>query len=107
MIGGFGTTPEGESGVLAITASQIGFPAYVALLHAAQLSRFRLQPQRYAILSAAITHGSAIGFEAAPLAAARWEEGWDRSIEDWRHELGIQRPADGMPYGASTGAVSS
>ncbi|MFW6730149.1 MAG: Coq4 family protein [Synechococcus sp.] len=107
VIGGFGTAPEGESGVLAITACQTGFPAYVALLHAAQLSRFRLEPQRYAMLSAAISHGTAIGFEAAPLAAVRWEEGWERSIEDWRHELGIQRPADGRPYGAVGSAISS
>lgn len=104
VIGGFGTSPEGESGVLAITASQTGFPAYVALLHAAQLSRFRLEPQRYALLSAAISHGTAIGFEAAPLAVVRWEDGWERSIEDWRRELGIRRPATGMPYGAGEGA---
>jgi ubiquinone biosynthesis protein Coq4 len=102
VIGGFGTSPEGESGVLAMTACQTGFPAYVALLHAAQLSRFRLEPHRYGALSAAISHGTAIGFEAAPLAAVRWEEAWGRSVADWRHGLGIRRPADGMAYGTPT-----
>ena len=31
VVAGFGTMPAGESGVLAITAAQIGFPAYVLL----------------------------------------------------------------------------
>ena len=101
VIGGFATSPEGESGVLAMTACQTGFPAYVALLHAAQLSRFRLDPPSYGALSAAISHGTAIGFEAAPLAAVRWEDGWERSVSDWRRELGIRRPADGTAYGTS------
>ena len=101
VVGGFATSPEGESGVLAMTSCQTGFPAYVALLHAAQLSRFRLDPQSYGALSAAISHGTTIGFEAEPLVAVRWEEGWERSLADWRRDLGIRRPADGMAYGAA------
>jgi hypothetical protein len=31
VVSGFGTSPVGENGVLAITATQIGFPAYVML----------------------------------------------------------------------------
>ena len=37
-----------EAGVPAITAMQIGFPAYVSLTNAAAISRFRLQPTRLA-----------------------------------------------------------
>ena len=41
VISGFGTERAGETGVLAITAAQIGFPAYVLLTSASQLANFR------------------------------------------------------------------
>ncbi len=99
VVSGFGTDPAGESGVLAITAAQIGFPAYVLLTTASQLSSFRLRLERFESLSRAVAHGMAIGRHAACLAAVRWEEGWERSVADWRRELGIDDPADGEPYG--------
>jgi ubiquinone biosynthesis protein COQ4 len=47
VVSGFGTEPEGESGVLAITAAQIGFPAYVLLTGASQLANFRFRLEQY------------------------------------------------------------
>ena len=99
VVSGFGTTPEGESGVLAITATQIGFPAYVMLNNAAQVSRFRFKTATYALMSRAIAHGTAIGFSAQPLWLARWEEGWERPVSQWRQQLGITTPANGEAYG--------
>ena len=99
VVSGFGTTPEGESGVLAITATQIGFPAYVMLNNAAQVSRFRFKTKSYALIGRAIAHGSSIGFSAQPLWMARWEEGWDWPVEQWRERLGITQPATSEPYG--------
>ena len=99
VVCGFGTTPEGESGVLAITATQIGFPAYVMLNNAAQFSRFRFKAKSYALMGRAIAHGTSIGFSAEPLWQARWEEGWDWPVEKWRQRLGITKPATREPYG--------
>jgi len=99
VVSGFAPTPEGENGVLAITTTQIGFPAYVMLNNAAQVSRFRLKPDSFALLSRAIAHGTTIGFTAQPLWLARWEEGWDWPVARWRQELGISAPADHLPYG--------
>lgn len=99
VVSGFGTTPEGESGVLAITASQIGFPAYVMLNNAAQVSRFRFKTKSYALMGRAIAHGNTIGFSAEPLWLARWEEGWDWPVETWRQRLGITKPANDEVYG--------
>lgn len=99
VVSGFGTSPAGESGVLAITAAQIGFPAYVLLTTAGQLASFRFQLERFEGLSQALAHGMAIGHQARCLVAARWEEGWDRPIEAWRQQLGISDPADHQPYG--------
>ena len=99
VVAGFGTEPQGESGVLAITAAQIGFPAYVLLNGAAQLGSFRFQIDRFEGISRAITHGQAIARQASCLALARWEEGWDKPIQQWRQELGLLDPADREPYG--------
>ncbi len=99
VIAGFGTAPEGESGVLAITAAQIGFPAYVLLSTAANLGSFRLKTDRFEIMSRAIVHGHTIARQAQCLALTRWEEGWDRPIHQWRQELNISDPADAEPYG--------
>jgi ubiquinone biosynthesis protein Coq4 len=99
VVSGFGTMPAGESGVLAITAAQIGFPAYVLLTTAGQLASFRFQIERFEGLSQAVAHGMAIGRQAQCLVAARWEEGWDRPISAWREELGIRDPANAEVYG--------
>ena len=99
VVAGFCTRPEGEAGVLAITAMQIGFPAYVSLTNAAAISRFRLQPESFGEMSQAISHGISLGFSAKPLAAMRWEEGWEKPLDQWRQELGITHPANPCPYG--------
>jgi ubiquinone biosynthesis protein Coq4 len=99
VVTGFCTDPVGEVGVLAVTAVQIGFPAYVLLTGAAQLGSFRFQPERHEAISRAYAHGSAIALEACCLAAVPWEEGWERPLADWRRDLGIRHPADGEPYG--------
>ena len=99
VVSGFGTSPVGESGVLAITTTQIGFPAYVSLNHAAQISSFRLDVSRFTALSASISHGVAMGWSAAPFCIARWEEGWELPLEVWRDRLGVTNPADSAPYG--------
>jgi ubiquinone biosynthesis protein COQ4 len=99
VICGFGTEPEGESGVLAVTAAQIGFPAYVLLTSAGQLASFRLQLERFEGISRAVSHGHTIARQAHCLVAARWEEGWEKPVSQWRSELGITDPADQEPYG--------
>ena len=99
VICGFGTQPEGESGVLTVTAAQIGFPAYVLLTSAGQLASFRLQLERFEGISRAVGHGQAIARQAHCLVAARWEEGWEKPVSQWRSELGISDPADQETYG--------
>ena len=99
VISGFGTERAGETGVLAITAAQIGFPAYVLLTSASQLANFRLKIEEFEGISRAAAHGSAMARQAQCLAIARWEEGWEKPIQQWRQELGLVDPADHEPYG--------
>jgi ubiquinone biosynthesis protein COQ4 len=99
VVAGFSTEAAGESGVLAITATQIGFPAFVLLNLLAGFRSFRLQPQELELMSRAIAHGNRIGLDAAPFLAQKWEEGWDRPLQQWRAELGV-RVAEGEPFSA-------
>ena len=99
VISGFGTERAGETGVLAITAAQIGFPAYVLLTSASQLANFRLKLEEFEGISRAAAHGSAMARQAQCLAIARWEEGWEKPIQQWRQELGLIDPADHETYG--------
>lgn len=99
VVSGFGTVPEGETGVLAITACQIGFPAYVLLTGVAQLASFRFQTERFAAVSGAVAHGMAIGRQAQCLVAVPWEEGWELPVAEWRQRLNLLEPANGLPYG--------
>jgi ubiquinone biosynthesis protein COQ4 len=46
-----------------------------------------------------VGHGHSIARQAQCLAAAKWEEGWDKPVRQWRQELGIHDPADAEPYG--------
>ena len=99
VIGGFNTETAGESGVLSITATQIGFPAYVLLNTLAGFRAFRFQPDEFENVSRAIAVGSRIGLEATPLVLQRWEEGWDKPLDQWREELGV-KPAVAEQFGA-------
>ena len=92
VIAGFNTQPAGESGVLAITATQIGFPAYVLLNLLASFKAVRFKPSELEAISCGIAHGNRIGLEAAPLVTQRWEEGWEKPLSQWRQELGIKVP---------------
>ena len=89
VIAGLNTQAQGESAVLAITATQIGFPAYVLLNLLASFKAFRFQPTDHEAISRAIAHGQRVGLQAKPLVLQRWEEGWERPLSQWREELGI------------------
>jgi len=89
VIGGFNTQPAGESGVLAITATQIGFPAYVLLNLLASFKAVRLKPTGLEAISHGIAHGNRIGLQATPLVTQKWEEGWEKPLHQWRQELGV------------------
>ncbi|WP_216902679.1 Coq4 family protein [Synechococcus sp. CCY 9618] len=98
VVSGFATVGEGENGVLAITAVQIGFPAFVVLNTAAGFGSFRFQPERHALMSQAIARGMAMGLACAPFCVQRWEQGWERPLADWRRDLGLIDPIQEEPY---------
>ena len=70
-------------------ATQIGFPAYVLLNLLASFKAVRLKPKELEAISYGIAHGNRIGLQATPLVTQKWEEGWDKPLDQWRQELGV------------------
>lgn len=109
ILTGFSLDNFGELGVISVTAAQTGFPAFLFLdilslllqfFQAERLYREDLPPAekgktlKYAfdLISAGLDMGQA----ARPLFPVKWEEGFERPIEEWREELKIQPFREGL-----------
>ncbi|MEO1185657.1 MAG: ubiquinone biosynthesis protein, partial [Cyanobacteria bacterium J06636_27] len=42
--------------------------------------------------------GMAMGLEMKPVIAQRFEDGWDKPMQQWRKELNISNPVIDEPY---------
>ena len=60
------------------------------VMGAAILSHAILEPEWLAPISEAIQHGYRIGRDAKNLFGFKYEEGWERPLEEWRREIGIE-----------------
>jgi ubiquinone biosynthesis protein Coq4 len=86
---GFSMLGPGELGVIAITALQYGYPAFMTLdLGAIALSMMRVEGWGQQV------HHVRAGWDMAdrikPLMGVRWEEGLDKPLDVWRRELNIE-----------------
>jgi ubiquinone biosynthesis protein Coq4 len=89
IVTGFSMIGPGELGVIAITALQYGYPAFMTLdLGAMALSMMRVegwgQHVRY------VRAGWDMADRIKPLMGVRWEEGLDKPVDVWRKELDIE-----------------
>ena len=97
LVTGFGPT-GGELGVLSIQSVQIGFPAYVVLQVATIGLTLRQDPERLPFLTQQAAKGMGMGIQMKPLIAQRWEDGWDKTLRQWREDLNITDPVIDEPY---------
>jgi ubiquinone biosynthesis protein Coq4 len=110
ILTGFMLDNLGELGVISVTAAQTRFPGFIFLDVVSLLTNFFAAEKLYSpdldpteqgrTLGYAfnlISKGIEIGQAAKPLFPIKWEEGLDRSIDEWRQELNIQ-PAKEGPY---------
>ena len=96
VIAGLPITIAGEAAANGLTTEQLRWPGSALLISADLIHRVsepdvaqnRNDPNRVD-LGIAVAYGLSIGAKAPSLLAQRWEEGWDRPLKDWRHELGI------------------
>ena len=87
-------TGPGELGVIAITALQYGYPAFMTLdLGVIALSMMRVDgwsdQVRY------VRRGWDMAERITPLMGVRWEDGLDRPLDVWRRELNVEPIREG------------
>ena len=97
IITGFGPT-GGELGVLSIQAVQIGYPMCVMLQVASISLAFKRQPEKLSYLTQQAARGMGMALEIKPLIAQRWEDAWDKPVQQWRKELNLTNPVIDEPY---------
>jgi ubiquinone biosynthesis protein Coq4 len=88
IVTGFSMIGPGELGVIAITALQYGYPAFMTLdLGAIALSMMRVEGWGQHV--AWVRRGWEMAEQIKPLMGVRWEEGLDKPVDVWRKELDI------------------
>lgn len=89
VITGFDTHPLGEIAIKAVELAQTHRPMAAAIC-AGGIFRYMLkQPQQFGDCIESIAAGYQMGLYAKPLLAMKWEELWDRKLEDLRESLGV------------------
>jgi ubiquinone biosynthesis protein Coq4 len=88
IVTGFSMIGPGELGVIAITALQYGYPAFMTIdLGAIALSMLRVEGWGQQVHS--VRAGWDMAERIKPLMGIRWEEGLDKPVNVWRQELNI------------------
>jgi ubiquinone biosynthesis protein COQ4 len=88
IVTGFSMIGPGELGVIAITALQYGYPAFMTIdLGAIALSMLRVEGWGQQVHS--VRAGWDMAERIKPLMGIRWEEGLDKPLAVWRQELNI------------------
>lgn len=97
LVTGFGPT-GGEMGVLSIQAVQIGNPSAVLLQSASIAAALKQKPEKLPDITHQVARGMGMAIKMKPLIAQRWEDGWDKTVRQWREDLNITEPVIDEPY---------
>jgi ubiquinone biosynthesis protein COQ4 len=104
---GFPPTLAGEAGLNGFTCEQLRWPGCALLLAADLIHRVdddESNSQDNGIdVGRAVAFGLELGASAAPFLAQRWEQGWQRPLQDWREALGLSPSLMARSPFASTG----
>lgn len=90
LVTGLGSSVNGELGLQAFCLAQIRIPLPVLLIAGGLLKTLLTAPEALGDLLEQIALGYRMGAKAKPFLAQRWEEHWDRPLEAWRQELGLE-----------------
>jgi ubiquinone biosynthesis protein COQ4 len=89
VVTGFSTDVPGELGLKAFELAQTR-RTMAGILIAGGFVKCLLQtPTELDLLLDRIAKGYRMGTHAKPLLAQKWEENWDRSLAEWRSDLGL------------------
>jgi ubiquinone biosynthesis protein COQ4 len=90
VVTGFDTSAIGEIGLQAFHLPQFPYPLATMLIANSLMSSTLLDPEELPHLLEAIAQGWQMGKTARALFAQKWEEAWDKPLEQWQAELNIQ-----------------
>jgi ubiquinone biosynthesis protein COQ4 len=104
-IAGCPTTLAGEAAMNGLTTEQLRWPGSALLIAADLIHRVHddldSEGPTGVDVGRAIAYGLELGAStSAPLLAQRWEEGWERPLEDWREQLGVRELVGRNPFAA-------
>jgi ubiquinone biosynthesis protein COQ4 len=89
VITGFDTDPISELGVKAVELAQTRRPM-AAVVAAGGVLRFLYKdPEHLGETLSAVSEGYQLGIKAKPLLAQKWEDHWERPLEEWRTMLNV------------------
>jgi ubiquinone biosynthesis protein COQ4 len=90
VVTGFDTSAIGEIGLQAFHLPQFPYPLATMLIANSLMSSTLLYPEDLPQLLNAIAQGWQMGETAKALFAQKWEEAWDKPLDQWQAELNIQ-----------------
>jgi ubiquinone biosynthesis protein Coq4 len=89
VVTGFDTDPISELGVKAVELAQTRRPM-AAVVAAGGVLRFLYKdPDNLGEALSAVSEGYQMGIKAKPLLAQKWEDHWERPLEEWRTTLNV------------------
>lgn len=90
VITDFGADEIEEIGLKAFELAQTHRTMSAILISGGMLKTLFNQPENLERLLDRIAVGYRMGAKAKPFLAQKWEEHWDKSLAEWRDELGVQ-----------------
>lgn len=87
----------GEAAASAYYAYTRQGTVFIGIL-ATWMTRGLIAPEEHRIIWEAISFGAKVGLEGPFLDACRWEDGWERPLEEWRAELGLLPLLKNSPF---------
>lgn len=90
LVTGFSTDVVGELGLQAFILAQTRRPMAIVLLAGGLLRALIQSPEDMEKLLDRIAVGYRMGAKAKPFLAQKWEENWEKSISQWRRNLGVE-----------------
>lgn len=97
IVTGFNTDVAGELGLKAFELAQTHRTMSVVLIAGGLLGTLFKHPQDLDKLLEQIAIGYRLGAKAKPLFAQKWEQNWERPLQEWRQELGIEPSKEYIP----------
>jgi ubiquinone biosynthesis protein Coq4 len=97
IVTGLGTDVASEVGLKAFELAQTRSPLSALLIAGALVRTLFESPEELGYLLDRIAVGYRIGSQAKPFLAQKWEQYWEKPIEQWREELNVQVPPTYTP----------